>query len=411
MQAGTVAGMAAQQILHGIRVVDMTQYLSGPTVTRLLAEHGADVIKIEQAPHGDPSRTYAISKDGRSGYFVQQNRGKRSVCIDFDTPSGKDALERLIAGADVLVENYGPGVLERRGLDWRTITARHPRLVMASISGFGRTSSHSHKTAFDLIAQAYSGMLSLTGEPDGSPIPTATSYADVMAGVHAVAAIGLALFHRERTGAGQHIDISMVDSLFHAHELAVQGPSLTGGRWRAQRSGPRSRLNSPMGVFATADGHLVLQVMQAQWPGFCRAMGREDLMADERFADLNGRQRHRDELNAIIDTWLMTLPGRDAALELLEAERVPCAPVLAPHEASGHPYFESRGAIRHIDDPILGAMDVPGNPLRMSAQPGEPTLIAPRLGEHNADVLGEVGISAHEIAAMEHAGVLRSAPA
>jgi CoA:oxalate CoA-transferase len=400
--------MAAQQILHGIRVVDMTQYLSGPTVTRLLAEHGADVIKVEQAPFGDPSRTYAINKEGRSGYYVQQNRGKRSVCVDFDTPEGVEVIERLIANADVVVENYGPGVLERRKLDWVTLTARYPKLIVASISGFGRESSHSHKTAFDLIAQAYSGMLHLTGETDGSPIPTATSYADVMAGVHAVAGIGLALFHRERTGEGQHIDISMVDSLFHAHELAVQGPSLTNGRWRAQRSGPRSRLNSPMGVYPTVDGYLVLQVMANQWPGFCRAMGREDLRTDERFADLNGRQRNRRELNEIIDAWLMTLPGRDAALELLEAERVPCAPVLAPHEASGHPYFESRRAIRHITDPILGPLDVPGNPLRMSAQTNEPDLVAPTLGQHNTDALTEVGYDSETIARLHEAGVLKT---
>jgi CoA:oxalate CoA-transferase len=396
-----------RQILDGVRVVDMTQYLSGPTVTRLLAEHGADVVKIEQAPHGDPSRTYAISRDGRSGYFVQQNRGKRSVCIDFDATQGREVLDRLIAQADVVVENYGPGVLERRGMHAAALLERHPRLIVASISGFGRTSSHSHKTAFDLIAQAYSGMLYLTGEPDGSPIPTATSYADVMAGVHAVAGIGLALFHRERTGVGQHIDISMVDSLFHAHELAVQGPSLTDRRWRAERSGPRSRLNSPMGVYACGDGHIVLQVMSGQWPGFCRAIGRDDLVNDERFVELNGRQRNRHALNEIIDSWLAAQPSRDHALALLEAERVPCAPVLAPHEASGHPYFESRRAIRHVHDPLLGPIDVPGNPIRMSAQPHEPELIAPTLGQHNADVLAGLGYGDDTIAALHESGVLR----
>ena len=402
--------MGSEQILAGVRVVDMTQYLSGPTATRLLAEHGADVIKIEQAPGGDPSRTYGLLKDGRSGYYVQQNRGKRSVCLVFDTPEGRRALDALIDRADVLVENYGPGVLERRGLDWSSVRTNRPRLIMASISGFGRDSALSHKTAFDLIAQAYSGLLYLTGENDGPPMPTGTSYADVMSGVHAVAAIGLALFHRERTGEGQHIDISMVDSLFHAHEMAVHGASMSGGRWKAKRSGARSSTNAPMGVYKSPDGWVVLQVMQGQWPGFCRAIGRTDLIADERFAGLRDRHKNRDELNAIIDGWLQSMPSDEEVLARLDAERVPSAPVMAPHLAAGNPYYESRGMIRHIEDPIIGALSVPGNPLRMSAQPGPREMVAPLLGEHNHSVLGELGFSDAEITAMEEAGSLRSGP-
>ena len=401
--------MGTDQILAGVRVVDMTQYLSGPTATRLLAEHGADVIKIEQAPNGDPSRTYGLLKDGRSGYYVQQNRGKRSVCIDFDTAQGRRALDALLDRADVLVENYGPGVLERRNLNWDRVRENRPRLIMASISGFGRDSALSHKTAFDLIAQAYSGLLYLTGETDGPPMPTATSYADVMSGVHAVAAIGLALFHRERTGEGQHIDISMVDSLFHAHEMSVHGASMSGGRWKAKRSGPRSATNAPMGVYKSPEGWIVLQVMQGQWPGFCRAMGRTDLIDDVRFAGLRERHKNRDELNTIIDEWLQSMPNDEALLARLDAERVPSAPVLAPHLADGNPYYESRGMIRHIEDPIIGPLNVPGNPLRMSAQPEVLDMVAPLLGEHNRSVLGELGFSGAEITAMEEAGSLRSA--
>jgi len=411
--------MAPTQILDGIRVVDMTQYLSGPTVTRLLAEQGADIVKVERAPHGDPTRTLAFQKNGRSGYFVQQNRGKRSLCIDFDDPAGRHVLDELIGRADVLVENYGPGVMERRGLDWATLRATHPRLVVASISGFGKGSGEqtgikapgplSHKTAFDLIAQAYSGLLYLTGSPDDVPMPVGTSYADVMSGVHAVAGIGLALFHRERTGEGQHIDIAMVDALFHAHELSVQGASISGGRWNAKRMGPRSTLTSPHGVFPTGDGHVVLHVMQAQWPGFCRAIDRADLIADERFADLSDRHRHRDELNAIIEAWT-SARSSDAALAAWEAERVPCAPVLAPHEAIDHPYFTARGMVRLVDDPVIGPLHIPGNPLRMSAQPEEPVLTAPTLGEHNGAILRELGIDDDRIAAMEAAGVLASGP-
>ena len=236
-------------ILDGVRVVDMTQYLAGPTVTRLLAEAGADVVKIEQPPYGDPTRTLAVMNDGRSGYFVQQNHGKRSLCMDFDDPRGREVLDALIARADVFVENYGPGVMERRGLDFARLHVRHPRLIVATISGFGRDSAFSDKVAFDLIAQAYSGLLAMTGPVEGPPMPVGTSIADVMSGVHTVAGIGLALYHRERTGRGQHVDISMVDSLFHAHEITVQGPPLTGMRWKPKRGGEKSALNSPPGVY------------------------------------------------------------------------------------------------------------------------------------------------------------------
>jgi len=412
--------MGTQQILHGIRVVDLTQYLSGPTVTRLMAEHGADIVKVEQAPYGDPTRTLGFRTNGRASYFVQQNRGKRSLCLDFDDPDGRVVLDALIARADVVVENYGPGVLERRGLDYRSLSAKHPRLIVASISGFGKGSGDetgrnapgpmSHKTAFDLIAQAYSGLLFLTGPIDGPPTPVGSSYADVMSGVHAVAGIGLALFHRERTGEGQHIDISMVDSLFHAHELAVQGPSITNGKWKAKRMGARSTLNTPQGVYEASDGYIVVQVMQPQWAGFCRAIDRPDLIDDERFAELSTRHKNRAELNPIIEAWLASLAGAAEALERLEAERVPCAPVLAPDQAIGHPYFEARGMVRLVDDPLMGQFHIPGNPLRLSAQPEELELVAPLLGQHNAAVLGELGYTETQITELETAGVVRSAP-
>ena len=399
---------APRPILDGIRVVDMTQYLAGPTVTRLLAEAGANVVKIEQAPYGDPTRTLAVQTDGRSGYFVQQNHGKRRVCIDFDDPRGREVLDALIAQADVFVENYGPGVLARRGLDHDSLLAKHPGLIVATVSGFGRDSAYSDKVAFDLIAMAYSGLLHLTGPVDGSPVVIGTSIADVMSGVHTVAGIGLALFHRERTGRGQHVDIAMVDSMFHAHELAVQGHSITKGKWRQRRSGEKSGLNSPQGIFRAPEGYIVMQVMSAQWPSFCRVIGRPELEHDERFADLRGRHKNREELNAIIDAWIMTHRTDTEVLAKLEAGRIPSAPVLDPADAIGHPYFESRRAVRRINDPILGEVAIPGNPLRFSEYPWDLDQVAPLLGEHNAEVLTELGYSEAAIAELVGAGVLRS---
>ncbi len=387
----------------------MTQYLAGPTVTRLLAELGADVVKVEQAPHGDPSRTYAIVKDGRSGYFVQQNRGKRSLCVDFDHPDGRAVLDALLDRADVFVENYGPGVLERRGLDWASVSARRPRLVMASISGYGRDSAWADKPAFDLIAQAMGGIMHMTGAPDGPPTPVGTSIGDVGAGVHAAAAIGFALFHRERTGEGQHCDISMVDSLFHQHEVTVQGPALTGMRWRPTRSGHQARINAPMGAFKAPEGWIVIQVMQAQWGRFCAAIGRPDLEHDERFADLNERQRNRHELNDLVEEWMATFATDEEVLAALDAHRIPSAPVLEPIAAVGHPYFESRNMIRTVPDPVLGEVTVPGNPLRLSSRPEPLELVAPLLGEHNAEILAELGYDDVAAAELETAGVVRRA--
>jgi CoA:oxalate CoA-transferase len=401
--------MDSRPILDGIRVVDMTQYLAGPAATRLLAEMGADIVKIERPPHGDPSREYPVVNDGRSGYFVQQNRGKKSLCLDFEQARGREVLDALLARADVFVENFGPGVLERRGLDWASLHARHPRLVMASISGYGRDGAYSHRTAFDLIAQAQSGIMHLTGSPDGPPMPVGTSIGDVGAGVHAATGIGYALFHRERTGQGQHVDISMVDALFHMHELAVQGPALTGFRWRPERPGHQSNVNAPQGAYQAPEGWIVVHAMARQWPSLCKAMGRPELAEDERFDSLTGRQKNRDELNRLIAAWMAGFESDDQVIAALDAERVPCAKVMEPRDAIGHPHFESRGMIRRSADPILDEVIVPGSPLKFSEQTEPLELQAPLLGEHNAAVLTELGYDAEKITELTRAGILLNA--
>src|SRR3954463_11061654 len=180
----------ANLILSGLRVLDLTHYLAGPTVTRLMAELGADIVKVEQAPNGDPSRQFAFQRDGRSGYFVQQNRGKKSLCLDMNSQDGIDIVRQLAQGVDVVVENRGPGVLERRGLGWKDLEAQNPQLIMVSISGFGHGNSLSSRPGLDFIGQAMSGFMAVTGERDGAPMPVGTSFADVTTGVHALAALG-----------------------------------------------------------------------------------------------------------------------------------------------------------------------------------------------------------------------------
>ncbi len=395
------------KMLEGIKVLDFTQYLSGPTVTRLMAEMGAEIIKIETAPGGDPSRLLPVVVDGRSGYFVQQNRGKQSLCVDLRTEEGLEIVRGLVAKVDVVVENFGPGVMEKRGLAWNDLKQINPTLIMASISAYGRESPLSHKTGYDWVAQAFAGIMHMTGNADGPPLPAGLSMADVSSGVHAFSAIGYALFHRLRTGIGQWIDIAMIDSLFHMFEIPVQGYTLSKGAYVPHRAGSNHPLVAPFGVFKGPTGYLVILALQLQWRGLCEAMERLDLENDPRFATGTVRATHQQALTAIIEEWLTHFSTTDEVLERLEQFRVPSAPVLSPADAVNHPYFRARGTVRDIVDPVLGQFSIPGFPLRFSAQPDLPDLTAPLLGEHNGTVLAEMlGYDEAQIAALEAKGVL-----
>ena len=219
------------RLLDGVRVLDFTQYLAGPSCTRLLAELGADVIKVEHPPDGDPTRAFNPTQGGLSGLFMQQNRGKRSVCLDLRRPEAVDAIRRLVAHVDIVVENATPGVMERRGLGYADLSAINPRLIMASVSGFGQTGDYRHRQCFDFIAQGMAGVMHMTGEPDGPPFFVGIGLGDTNAGVHAFAGIGYALYQRDRTGRGTHLDISMVDALFHMQEYAVAAASISKGEF------------------------------------------------------------------------------------------------------------------------------------------------------------------------------------
>jgi crotonobetainyl-CoA:carnitine CoA-transferase CaiB-like acyl-CoA transferase len=399
-------------MLKGIKVVDFTQYLAGPTVTRLMAEMGADVVKVEQAPGGDPSRLLPLRIGERSLYYIQQNRGKKSLCVDFAKPEAPALLVDLAAGADVVVENYGPGVLEKRGIGYESLSKRNPRLIMASISAFGRTGPLAHKVGFDLIAQAFSGLMSMTGEPDRPPMWVGLAIADVQSGVHAFGAIGYALFHRERTGRGQHIDVSMVDALYHCHEGNVQFFANSGGAVEPTRHGAQHGMAGPMGVYKAAQGWIVILVLDRQWESFCRAIGQPELASDSRFTTGALRGQHKAELAAIIERWLASQKTDDAALAIFEQHRVAAAPVLSVKDTVSHPYFIARDMIRRVPDPVLGEVTIPGFPFKFGAIPELPDLRAPLLGEHNAEVLRErLGLDAARIAELAKSGVLVSGKA
>ena len=398
-------------LLENVRVLDFTQYLSGPSATRMLAELGADVIKVEYGPRGDPSRTLPFeSGSGSSSYYTQQNRGKRSLCLDLSSEDGCRVARELAANCDLVVENFGPGVLERRSLDWETLRAINPGLIMASISAFGKSGPLSHLQGFDLMGQALSGMMHVTGEADGAPQFTGSPISDCAAGLTLFGAIGHALFHRERTGDGQYIEVTLVDPLFAMHSIAVQGHSATNGEWKQKRSGRQFSIVVPSGTYKGPDGWIVLQVLEPQWSRLCAAMGQESLAVDARFATADARVENAENLLALVEEWMQSFGSDQELLRYLEEWRIPAAPVLSPEEAMRHPHFTERGMVRVVEDPHFGSIEVTGLPIRFGAyDPPEQEPLAPLLGQHNDEVLREVlFLSTEQIRALQENGTLLS---
>jgi crotonobetainyl-CoA:carnitine CoA-transferase CaiB-like acyl-CoA transferase len=398
------------RMLSGCRVLDFTQYLAGPTVTRLMAEMGADIIKVELAPMGDPSRLLPMVKNGRSGYFVQQNRGKKSLCLDFNKPAALEVVRELVSKVDIVVENFGPGVMEKRGLDYESLSKLNPRLIMASLSAFGRKSPLAHKTGYDMIAQSFSGLMHMTGEPNGPPTFVGIGIADVGSGVHTFAALGYALFHRERTGLGQYIDIAMVDTLYHMHDFGLQSHSISGGEFVPTRMGHYHDQICPAGVYKGPQGWIFILVLDRQWSNMVKAMGRPELRDDPRFATNAERTKNADQLNEIVREWVLSFPRDEAVIAVLEENRIACSPVQSVVDTMNHPHYKARNMVRTVSDPILGEITIPGFPLKFSADPELPEGIeAPLLGQHGEQVLREVlGYSESELHRLRESGVLYS---
>jgi len=395
-------------VLEGYKVLDFTQFVAGPTVTLMMAEMGAEVIKVEVAPAGDPSRVWPVQKDGRSGYFVQHNRGKQSLCLDAKSPEGLAILKELASKVDVIVENFAPGVIARLGLGYDVVSKLNPRVVMCSVSAFGQTGPLAHEPGFDWSGAAYAGTLHMIGLPDGQPIVPTIAIGDVSTGVHALGAVACALLYRERTGKGQYLDCALLDSYFHYHEAPVQLQSLSGGAIRPKRMGSHATYTAPAGIFKGRDRYFVIFAqIDHLWAKLCAAMGRPELTSDPRFADNSARVAHLDELVALTEGWIASLPDDDAVMAALREHRVPFAPVLTLEEAMNHPHLRQRGTVRRVRDRILGEFDVPGFPLRFSEFPRTLELQAPTLGEHNEQVLmRHLGYAPEQVRALEAKGVL-----
>lgn len=324
--------------------------------------NGAEIIKVEIAPIGDYSRSLPFLHDGGSAYYIQQNRGKKSLCIDVKKPRGLTILKDLVGTVDVLVENFSPGVISRLGLDYQTVSALNPRIVMCSISAMGQAGPLADCPGFDFIGAAYAGVLDMIGEPGKAPVFPQLGIGDVSTGVAALSAITSALLYCERTGEGQFVETSLLDCYASYHEVNVQVLSASKGAMRPRRAGSFHYLVAPVGIYKGREHYIfVVGGIQHQWPEFCRAMGKPELIEDSRFADIPSRAQNSAVLNVIVQGWIESLPNDEEVYRLLQERRIPYAPVLSIEEVINHPHMRERGTIRTVHDRFMDDFDIPGS--------------------------------------------------
>ena len=397
-----------QHVLGDLKVLDFTRALAGPTVTRMFAEMGAQVIKVESAPRGDLTRNMSKVRNERSLYYVQQNLGKQSLCVDLRDPRGMALVAALIPKVDVVVENFKPGTFAAMGLGYERLKEMREDIILCSVSALGQSGPLAHLPGYDFIAQGYSGVTSLIGDAGGQPYIPPVGIGDVSTGVHGALAVLAALRYRDRTGIGQHLDIGLLDVYYHCHEVTVHQCSASDGALKPTRNGPHLNYICPAGVFKANGGWVVIMAFLHHWKDLCTAMGRLDLVEHEYLGNDAGRLAHRDEVVEILESWLATFPDRDTAVAHMHAHQVPASPVLSIEETLSHPHLLARGTVRTITDPVAGTFQIPGMPLKFSAFPDDLELTAPTMGQHNAQVLREwLGMSDETIAELHGANVLQ----
>ena len=338
-----------KRIFEGIRILDVTQYLAGPVATRLLADLGAEVIKVEPPPGGEGSRRLHFNADdgdktAPSAYFAMHNRGKKCVCIDFKRPEGAAIVKDLAKTADVFLENYTPGVLRRYGLGYDAIAAVNPNIVMCSVSTYGQTSPYSARIGNDLVALAAAGLLHMMGEPNEHPVYPASAIADHMTAVNTFGAISAALFHRQRTGEGQYIDIALVDCVYNSHDWQLAAYSATNGELDPQRGGTQRTGAFPYGVFKSNDGYIGIGIFtDPQWEALLKRMGRTDLLEIPEMVSAPGRVSNQEMLKGLIEEWIATFADDDAVIRVMADElRLPAARLLSVGQFARDPVLSNR---------------------------------------------------------------------
>jgi crotonobetainyl-CoA:carnitine CoA-transferase CaiB-like acyl-CoA transferase len=375
--------------LKGLKVVDLTRVLAGPFCGMLLGDMGADVIKVEEPRDGDDARMWAPFVGDWSAYFLGVNRSKRSIALDLKVPGDAATLRALIAEADVFIENFKPGSLDKLGFGIDEMRALNPRLVYCSISGYGRTGPRRHETGYDPIIQAETGFMEITGTPDGPPVRTGIATTDYLSALYAFSGIMLALYDRDRTGTGQHVDIALFDCLLSTLSMPVGIYQVTGREPRRLGNDHSSiapyetlRVGEHFVMIAAANGRL--------WKQLCEAIGRSELVEDPRFKTNTDRVKNRPALKAEIEGAFAAYTV-DALVERLRQFGVPIGRVRKISEALADPQIEPRQMMIPFDDPALAGFRVIGNPIKLSDSPADPSRRPPRLGEHSDEIRAELG--------------------
>jgi len=372
--------------LEGIRILDFTRMYGGPLGTMILAELGAEVIKVEVPGGGDAIRTTAPLTQGQESYrFVVLNRGKQGVTLNLHSEEGQRICKELVKKCDVLVENFTPGVMENYGLGYEQLKSHNPRLIYASISGFGCTGPYHSQVAFDTIIQAMGGIISVTGFPDSPPTKVGPAIADFMGGIFSTIAILAALQHRNRTNEGQFIDLSMQDCVWYITAIQFLPLYILTGR-EPQRLGNRQIEVTPFNIYKAKDGYIVIGVVTVdQWHRLLEVIGREDLKDIPEYASQATRIKYVEEIEAIVEKWTRRRTV-DEMIKLLRAADLACSPVPTFGQVAKDPQLASRNMQVDVEQLISGKLRVPGSVFKMSQTPGDPTEPAPFLGQHNLEV-------------------------
>ncbi|MFD6209920.1 CaiB/BaiF CoA transferase family protein [Peribacillus sp. NPDC060253] len=394
-----------QSSLEGIKILDLSRTLAGPFCTMLLGDMGADVIKVERPGKGDESRHFTPPTwNDESCYYLSSNRNKRSITVDLKSPEGREIIYKLAEDADILVENYRTGTLDKLGFGYETLNELNPRLVYCSISGFGRTGPEKNRAGYDLILQGFGGLMSITGDADRAPAKAGMSIVDLTTGMFAVYGILSALFATQKTGKGQFVDVSLLDGQITLLNHMATGFMATGKP--AGRMGSAHPSIVPYQSFATKDMDIILAVANdGLWEKCCRALDWKDLLDDSRFAKNDNRVARRTELVAIISERLITLESKEV-FEKLDGVGVPCGPIHTIDQILNHPQVEAREMMIDIEHPNVKDLKVPGFPVKLSETPSNVRRHPPLLGEHTDEVLGELGYSSTQIEELKRGKVI-----